>query len=93
MMGGAEAGCEQMRMEEPPGTERSDCHCESSRPFRGRTKVNGKPHSSSSPLGKRNAGKEREREKKKSWNEQDCAHWERPDGSLLDTGVGSAFIT
>lgn len=43
-------------MEKPLGTEQNNCRCESSRPFMGRIKVNGKPCCSSSLLSKRNAG-------------------------------------
>lgn len=44
--------------ETPPGTERNNCHCELSRPFMGRIKVNEKLYSSSPPLSKRNAGEQ-----------------------------------
>lgn len=54
-----------MTTEEPPGTEQNSCHCESSGPFMGRIKVNGKPYSS--PLSKRNAG-ERQRKRAEAWN-------------------------
>lgn len=68
-------------MEEPPGTERNNCHCELSRPFMGRIKVNGKPHSSSSPLSKRNAGEGEGRGEGLDW--QDCAPWE-PGGGRVE---------
>lgn len=57
---------------ETSGTEQNDCHCESSSPFMGRIKVNGKPYCSSSPLSKRNAVK-RQRKREEPRMQQDCA--------------------
>lgn len=77
-------------MEEPPGTERNNCHCESSGPFMGRIKVNGKPCSGSLPLSEKRLVKDTEGEKRRG-TRQDSARrgpGGRRDASRLQTGGG-----
>ena len=95
--GGDRLAVSKMTMEEPSGPERNNCHCESSRPFMGSIKVNGKPYSSSSPLSKRNAGERHEERQRGREREepQNAAGFcllgagETLNGSRLETGGGN----